>query len=105
LFQSVIKRKYTLLKTITVIALSLTIVACGARMAEPYDENKAPEDRENYAGLKGMKQQQKDQNSLTKQANKIKCQDARLDLVDAEALGDINTIRQVKSLIQKLCVP
>ena len=51
-----------------------------------------------------MKQQQKDQATLTKEANKLKCQDARLDLVEAEGEGDINMIRQVKARVQRLCV-
>lgn len=90
-------------KLLIVSAISLTFVACGAHRAAPYDKNKSPEERENYAGVEGMKQYQKDQDALIKQANKIKCQDARMDFVDAEAKGDVGEVRLVKARLQKYC--
>ena len=83
---------------------TLTLVACGSHQAPPYEKEKRPEDREQYSGVEGSIQKQKDQAYLINQANKVKCQDARLDLVDAEAEGDINMIRRVKARLQKLCV-
>lgn len=91
-------------KILIVMLVSITITACGARVADPYERDKAPADRGTYSGLEGMKQQKKDQDTLTKEANKLKCQDARLDLVEAEGEGDINMIRQVKARVQRLCV-
>lgn len=91
-------------KILIVSALTLTLVACGSHQAPPYEKEKSPEDRGQYSGIEGAIQKQKDQAYLAKEANKFKCQDARLDLVDAEAEGDVNTIRSVKARVQKLCV-
>ncbi|MBU3004409.1 hypothetical protein [Paraglaciecola arctica] len=91
-------------KLLFVSVFTLTLVACGSHRAPPYEKDKRPEDRTEYSGVEGSIQQQKDQAYLAIQANKLKCQDARLDLVDAEAEGDINMIRQVKARVQKLCV-
>ncbi len=86
-------------KILVIVAVSLGLGACGARTADPYDRDLTPSELK-----EGMKQQQKDKVSAAKDANKFKCQDARLDLVDAEAEGDINIIRQVKARVQRLCV-
>lgn len=91
-------------KILIISAFTLTLVACGAHRAPPYEKEKRPEDRGQYSGVEGSIQKQKDQAYLTNQANKLKCQDARLDLVDAEAEGDINMVRRVKARLQKLCV-
>tara|TARA_R110000751_G_scaffold73956_1_gene149671 strand:+ start:18184 stop:18459 length:276 start_codon:yes stop_codon:yes gene_type:complete len=87
-----------------VSVFTLTLVACSSHQAPPYDKDKRPEDREQYSGIEGVMQKQKDQIYLNNQARLAKCQDARLDLVDAEAEGDINMIRQVKARVQKNCV-
>lgn len=91
-------------KILLVSALTLTLVACGSHQAPPYEKEKRPEDREQYSGIEGSIQKQKDQAYKDNQANKLRCQDSRLDLVDAEAEGDINMIRQVKARVQKNCV-
>ncbi|GAC21465.1 hypothetical protein [Paraglaciecola arctica] len=91
-------------KIFIISALTLTLVACGSHRAPPYEKDKRPEDREQYSGIEGVIQQQKDQTYLNNQARMAKCQDSRLDLVDAEAEGDINMIRQVKARVQKNCV-
>ena len=91
-------------KVFIVSAFTLTLVACGSYQAPAYEKDKRPEDRGQYTGIEGVIQKQKDQNYLTNQANKLKCQDSRLDLVDAEAEGDINMIRRVKARVQKNCV-
>ena len=85
-------------------AFSLILLACSAQQAAPYEKNKRPTDRGQYSGVEGVIQKQKVEAYMTNQANKFKCQDARLDLVDAEAEGDINMIRRVKVRVQKLCV-
>jgi hypothetical protein len=91
-------------KFLIVSVFVLTLVACGSHQAPPYEKDKRPEDRGQYTGVAGSIQKQKDQAYQTNQANKLKCQDSRLDLVDAEAEGDINMIRQVKARVQKNCV-
>jgi len=83
---------------------TLTLVACGSHQAPPYEKDKRPEDRGQYSGVEGSIQKQKDQAYKTNQANKLRCQDSRLDLVDAEAEGDVNLIRRVKARVQKDCV-
>jgi predicted metal-dependent phosphoesterase TrpH len=87
-----------------VSVFTLTLVACGSHQAPPYEKDKRPEDRGDYSGVEGSIQKQKDQAYMANQANKLRCQDSRLDLVDAEAEGDINMIRQVKARVQKNCV-
>jgi hypothetical protein len=91
-------------KFFVVSAFTLMLVACSAQQAPPYEKDKRPEVRGEYSGVEGSIQKQKDQAYMAKEANKFKCQDARLDLVDAEAEGDINMIRRVKVRVQKLCV-
>jgi hypothetical protein len=91
-------------KIFIVSAFTLTLVACGARQAPPYEKDKRPKDRGQYSGVEGVIQKQKDQAYLIKEANKFKCQDARLDLVDAQAQADTNIVRRVKARVQKLCV-
>jgi predicted metal-dependent phosphoesterase TrpH len=91
-------------KIFIISVLSLTIVACGSHQAPPYEKEKRPEDRGQYSGVEGSIQKLKEQAYLTNQANKLKCRDSKLDLVDAEAEGDINMIRQVKARVQKNCV-
>ncbi|MGS2719680.1 hypothetical protein [Paraglaciecola aestuariivivens] len=89
--------------SLIIITTSLGLMACGAIMADPYDKDLAPSKPKVYSGAEGQKKQQKDQTTLTKEANKLKCQDAKLDLVDAEAEGDVNRVRQVKARVHKLC--
>ena len=91
-------------KIFIVSALTFTLVACGSHQAPSYEKDKRPEDRGQYSGIGGLIQQQKDQAYLANEDNKFKCQDARLDLVDAEAEGDTNMIRRVKARVQKRCV-
>lgn len=91
-------------KIFIVSAFSLILIACSAQQAPPYEQDKRPKDRGQYSGVEGVVQKQKDEAYMANQANKFKCQDARLDLVDAEAEGDINMIRRVKARLQKLCV-
>jgi hypothetical protein len=91
-------------KIFIVSALALIFVACSVYQVPPYETEKRAEKQGPYIGLEGVVQKQKDQAYSTNQANKAKCQDARLDLVDVEATGDINMIRQVKVRVQKLCV-
>lgn len=91
-------------KIFIVSVITLALIACGSHQAPPYEKDKRPEDRGQYSGVEGVIQKQKDQAYLSNQANKLKCQDSRLDLVDAEAEGDINMIRQVKARVQKNCI-
>jgi len=99
-----IKKECSMNKLLIVSAFTLTLAACSAHRAPPYEKDKRPEDRDQYSGVEGMKQYQKDQNSLIKQANQIKCQDTRMDFVDAEAAGDESLVRQVKVRLQKYCI-
>jgi uncharacterized membrane protein (DUF106 family) len=92
-------------KILIVMLVGITVTACSSKVVDPYNTDK-PLSVEAMKQLQKEQQkaQQKDQASVTKDANKLKCQDARLDLVDAEGEGDINMIRQVKARVQKLCV-
>ncbi|WP_299084560.1 hypothetical protein [uncultured Paraglaciecola sp.] len=89
---------------IIISIFTLCLVACSAHQASAPEDSKRPHKQDSYSGIEGSIQKQKDQLYKTNQANKLKCQDARLDLVNAEAEGDLNLIRQVKAKVQKLCV-
>ena len=91
-------------KILIVSAFTLILAACSAHQSPLYEKDKRPQDPSEYSGVEGTIQKQKDQAYLSNQANKFKCQDARLDLVDAEAEGDMNIVRRVKARVQKLCV-
>lgn len=91
-------------KIFIVSAFTLILSACSVHQSPLYEKDKRQQDPSEYSGVEGAIQKQKDKAYLTNQANKFKCQDARLDLVDAEAEGDINMIRRVKVRVQKLCV-
>ena len=91
-------------KFFIVSASTLMLVACSAHRTASYENDESAQDRGQYSGVEGVIQKQKDQAYLTNQANKLKCQDARLDLVDAEATGDSHMIRRVKARVQKFCV-
>jgi hypothetical protein len=91
-------------KVFIISACTLLLVACSSPQAPLYEKQKRREDQGQYTGVEGVVQKQKDQAYLANQANKAKCQDARLDLVDAEGEGDFNMIRRVKARVQKLCV-
>ena len=91
-------------KNFIVGAFAFTLIACGSHQAPPYEKDKRPQEPGQYSGVAGVIQKQKDEAYQANEANRFKCQDARLDLVDAEAEGDINMIRRVKVRVQKLCV-
>jgi hypothetical protein len=91
-------------KIFIVSACTLILVACSTHQSPLNEKEFRPADPGQYSGIEGAIQKQKDQASLANQANKFKCQDARLDLVDAEAGWDVNLIRRVKVRVQKLCV-
>lgn len=97
--------KFLVVSALTLtLTLTLTLVACGSYQGYSHKAEKSPQDLEKYSGVEGSIQRQKEQAHLAQQANKLKCQGARLNLVDAEAQGDMNAIRQVKALVQKNCV-
>ena len=91
-------------KILIISALTLIFVACSSHQSPLYEKEKRPEDLGQYSGVEGSIQKQKIQAYQSQQANKLRCQDSRLDLVDAEAGGDMNLIRQVKARVQKNCV-
>ena len=82
-------------KTISLVTAVILLAGCSANMAEP--NNKEPASEETF-------DQRKHQSELVKQANKVKCQDARMDMVDAEAKGNVGEIQLVKARLQKFCV-
>lgn len=74
-----------MLKQIGIVSvLSLAMVACKATTPPPYEADKAPEDRQDYNGPKGLVQQQKDQSYLIDKAQKDSCEKAKLDWMEAQ---------------------
>lgn len=89
-------------KTLVVMIFVTVLAACQSKVEGPYDGS--PNGAKNSEQSEGLSEYEKQQ-ALTKQANKIKCQDARMDMVDAEAQGDVNMIRLVKARLIRYCEP
>lgn len=93
-----------MIKYLSLFSIVLVLQACKATQPEPYQADKAPEQRTEYNGLKGMAQQQKDQNYLMTKELSDKCNNAKIDLAIAEKEGDLDKVKVHKSTIDKTCV-
>ncbi|MBC3766045.1 hypothetical protein [Neptunicella marina] len=83
--------------------LSLAVVACKATTPPPYEADKAPEDRENYNGAKGLVQQQKDQSYLIDKAQKDSCEKAKLDWAEAQSGQNAAAMGVAQKQIEQYC--
>ncbi|GGF63177.1 hypothetical protein [Alteromonas lipolytica] len=77
---------------------------CEATEPEPYQADRAPEERTEYNGWKGLVQQQKDQNYLMSAELRRKCDAARVDLAVAESTGDAQNAKIQRDIINNTCV-
>lgn len=86
------------------ISLIVLLSACGATQPAPYQKDKILEDRDQYNGLEGMAQYQKDQNYLVSKELSDKCTKAKIDLAVAETNKNANEIKKQNSLISNTCI-
>lgn len=88
------------------IPFSLIVIlsACGATQAPPYQKDRNPEDRDQYSGVEGLTQQQKDQAYLMNKELSDKCTKAKIDLAIAETDNNVGEIKNQKSIINSTCI-
>lgn len=90
-------------KHISIFSFILLLQACEATQPETFQADRAPEDRTEYNGLKGVVQQQKDQNYLMAKELADKCEAAKIDLAVALSKGNSQKIEESKDMISKTC--
>jgi len=86
------------------LSLLVLLTACGATQPPPYQKDRAPEDRDQYSGAEGLKQQQQDQTHLINKELDDKCNAAKLDLAMAEQESNTGEIHQQIELINSTCI-
>ncbi|MFT6910180.1 MAG: hypothetical protein ACJAS1_006908 [Oleiphilaceae bacterium] len=91
---------------IKLLSLSLIVLlsACGASQPPPYQQDRAPEDRDQYSGAEGLTQQQKDQTYLMNKELSDKCTAAKIDLAIAETDKNSSEIKKQNALISSTCI-
>ena len=84
---------------------ALTLLSgCGVTQPKPFDTTKAPEERREYNGLKGLLQQQKDQNYLMSAELQQQCDTARVDLAVAQSTEDATAAAAQRKIIANTCL-
>jgi hypothetical protein len=85
-------------------ALILLLSACSNSQSPAFQEDRQPEDRDQYSGAEGLVQLQKDQSYLMKKELTDQCMKAKVDL--AMALTDNNEaqIEVQTDLISRTCI-
>ncbi|MDC8829286.1 hypothetical protein [Alteromonas gilva] len=89
---------------INVAGLLTLLSGCGVTQPEPFDAAKSPEERREYNGLKGLVQQQKDQNYLMAAALQQQCDAARVDLAVAQSTGDATAAAAQRKIMANTCL-
>ena len=86
------------------ISIIVLLSACGASQPPPYQQDREPEDRDQYSGAEGLTQQQKDQNYLMNKELSDKCTAAKIDQAIAKADKNTNEIKKQSELISSTCL-
>ena len=97
------KEYQTLFNKLIPVSLIVLLSACGAIQSPPYQKDRAPEDRDQYSGVEGLMQQQKDQTYLMTKELSDKCTAAKIDLAVAETDGNLGEIKKQNKLISSTC--
>lgn len=90
-------------KIMFVLALIASLSACESHQAEPYQKDRSVESRDEYNGLEGMEQYQKDEIERMKTDKSEACQQAQIDLAKAESEGYTKRIKRLKALVEDVC--
>jgi len=88
----------------TLLSVCLILSACNATQPPPYEADKAPEDRKNYSGAKGLMQHQKDQSYLAKKELSDKCEQAKVSQAVAKKEGNTEEVEKQQEVIDRTCV-
>ena len=86
------------------VSLIVLLSACGATQPPPYQQDRKPEDRDQYSGAEGMVQYQKDQSFLMDKELSDKCTKAKIDLAIAETDKNSSEVKKQNSLISSTCI-
>ena len=86
------------------VSVIVLLSACGATQPPPYQEDRKPEDRNQYNGAEGAVQQQKDQTYLMNKELSDKCETAKIDLAIAKADNNASDIKKQNALIRSMCI-
>ncbi len=89
-------------KLIAVLLIAL-LSACTATQAPAYQKDRKPEDRNEYSGVEGLTQLQKDQTYLMNKELSDKCTTAKIDLAIAETDNNTSEIKNQNALIKSTC--
>jgi hypothetical protein len=98
------KEYQTVLKKLIPISVVVLLSACGASQPPPYQQDRVPEDRDQYSGAEGLTQQQKDQTYLMDKELSDKCTAAKIDIAIAQADKDANEVKKQSELIRSTCL-
>lgn len=91
-------------RVVAIVSVLWLLQACEVTQPEPYQADRAPEERTEYNGLEGVVQQQKDQGYLMDKALTDKCNAAKIDLAVAQSNGDTARAKQSQTIIGQACV-
>jgi hypothetical protein len=93
-----------LLTKLITTSLIILLTACSNHQSAGFQEDRQPEDRDQYSGAVGLVQLQKDQSYLMKKELTDQCMKAKVDL--AMALTDNNQaqIEVQADLVGKTCI-
>lgn len=83
--------------------LAGALFACNSTIPEPYQADRAPEERTEYNGVKGVIQQQKDQSYLLSKELSEKCENAKIDLAVAKATQSKVEAKRQQRIIELSC--
>jgi len=86
------------------ISLVVLLSACTATIPPAFQQDRTPEERDQYNGLEGMVQQQKDQNYLMKKELADKCSQAQVNLIIAQNDKNESEIIKMENLINSTCL-
>ncbi len=86
------------------VSLIVLVSACGATQPPPYQKDRKPVDRDQYNGVEGMAQYQKDQSYLVSKELSDKCTKAKIDLAIAETDKNASEIKKQNALISNTCI-
>lgn len=90
------------LNLISVITFSVIILLSGCS-SEHYQKDRTPENRDQYSGVEGAMQYQKDQGYLLTKELLDKCEAAKIDLAVAQTHKIPKEIEKQQNIIESSC--
>ncbi len=90
-------------KQTALLILAGALSACNSTTPEPYQTDRAPEERTEYNGVKGVLQQQKDQSYLLSKELSEKCENAKIDLAVAQSAQNHKETKRQKKKVALNC--